>query len=351
MANRYNKDESADDAENCSIPSELIQDEMLEKEELPVTTIKIPTKRSHIPRYSSSLRNRIKCIPTLSQRDEINFQNNYTSHPTFHKAEKEDTILHNRDTEAPPRIESLNINIQHQHHQINSIDPPVRRSNPDRVPSNIDKRNSKEYVVPPIPNLPNLDFTIISLSNILDDIQAYINAFEYNYTGSMFFRLKKTGGTSHVYSIFQQITTYGLPIQCVEGVFIGSVLTSGIGNLIIRFPLCFKSKFRQNIYRHIVLVVYCIKEKKWGALGISRRSDLMDKKPIYNSLWELCQEYQVSYERNYHRLLRVYLGHPLPTNFLQDQEIVWKAMKIDMTKEKAEESKAKLQLFLKSFVT
>lgn len=187
----------------------------------------------------------------------------------------------------------------------------------------------------PIPVLPCLDFYNSSKEDILSQIQSYINSFGYNYTITPFYRLKKSGGTSHVLEVFQLLSTYGLPIQCVEAVFIGAILTVGWQGS-VRIPVCFKSKFASNpsdpstaqIYRHIVLAVY--QDGKWGALGISRRDDLMDKKFEFNSLWELCEEYYRCYANNYHRLLTVYCGFPLPHNFLQDQKIVWKAIKFNM---------------------
>lgn len=39
-----------------------------------------------------------------------------------------------------------------------------------------------------------------------------------------------------------------------------------------------------TLLRHIVLVVYHIPSRKWGALGLSRRPELMDKDLVYDSL-------------------------------------------------------------------
>eukprot|EP01040_Poterioochromonas_malhamensis_P010796 gene10796-11767_t len=189
-----------------------------------------------------------------------------------------------------------------------------------------------------IPQLPCLDFYNSPPEQILEQIQSYIVSFGYNYTVTPFYRLKKSGTTSHVFEVFHLLSTYGLPIQCVEAVFIGAVLTAGWQGS-IRIPLSFKSKFMHppqqpstsatsQIYRHIVLAVY--QNGKWGALGISRRNDLMDKRFEYNSLWDLIEEYYQCYGRNYHRLLSVYCGLPLPHNFLQDDKIVWKSIKFRM---------------------
>ena len=46
-----------------------------------------------------------------------------------------------------------------------------------------------------------------------------------------------------------------------------------------RFPISFKTTFNGNTYRHVVLGVYSL--GKYGALGMSRRDDLMYKPLVY----------------------------------------------------------------------
>jgi hypothetical protein len=178
------------------------------------------------------------------------------------------------------------------------------------------------------PLLPSLDFHNMTKEEVLRLIQEYISSFQYNYTSTMFFKLKKTGGTSHVLDTFNLLTKYALPIQCVEAVFIGSILTAGWPNA-VRIPICFKSKFQSNVYRHIVLAVH--QDGKWGCLGISRRSNLMFKDFIFNSLWELVEDFVHCYELNFHKLLTVYSGLPLPNNFYQEQSIHWKVIKFKVS--------------------
>ncbi len=40
-------------------------------------------------------------------------------------------------------------------------------------------------------------------------------------------------------------------------------------------------------YRHIVLVIYSHDTQRFGALGLSRRAELMDKPLVYESLADL----------------------------------------------------------------
>lgn len=55
-------------------------------------------------------------------------------------------------------------------------------------------------------------------------------------------------------------------------------MTNGITN-IERFPIGFKSIFEGNRFYHVVLGIY--HNGKFGALGTSRRKDLMDKPVVF----------------------------------------------------------------------
>ena len=68
--------------------------------------------------------------------------------------------------------------------------------------------------------------------------------------------------------------------------------------------------------------------KLWGSIGISRRKDLMDKPIQYNSLYELIQEFNVSYKNNYHTLLACYIGSSFPTDYRSDEPVKWRAIKV-----------------------
>ena len=65
-----------------------------------------------------------------------------------------------------------------------------------------------------------------------------------------------------------------LPIKCLEAVILGIYLTNGITGL-ERYPLSFRSAFGSNVHQHVVLVVSW--NGLFGALGMSRREDLMYK--------------------------------------------------------------------------
>ena len=159
--------------------------------------------------------------------------------------------------------------------------------------------------------------------------------------------MKKTGGTNHICEVCADIIDMALPIQCVEAVFLGAYLTSGM-TTIIRIPMSFKSKFRSKIHRHIVLAVFA--GGKWGCLGISRRKCLMYKQIEFTSLWDLIQEFIDAYTTVYHRLLTVYFGLPMPHDLRVDQKVVWKAIKLRLTNADQAQNKSKLDMFLQEVI-
>lgn len=181
---------------------------------------------------------------------------------------------------------------------------------------------------PPRPLVPHL-FGPEPVETKVAMIQSFINSFEYNYTGNPYVRLNrwklKSLGMLHITLSAKKIICESLPIQCVEAVFIGCILTAHIPGL-TRVPLSFKSKMGPTIYRHIVLAVEY--EGKWGAIGISRRNSLMDKPILYECLADLITEYRESYRACYHTLLKVYLGFPFSSDCFSDTPIKWRAVNI-----------------------
>lgn len=186
---------------------------------------------------------------------------------------------------------------------------------------------------PPRPAVPDL-FGFESTQEKISMIQSYINKFEYNYTGKPYVRLSRTKlkslGMLHITMSAQKIICESLPIQCVEAVFIGCVLTAHIPNL-VRVPLSFKSKMGSTVHRHIVLALQL--DGKWGAIGISRRDTLMDKPIAYESLADLISEYRDCYSACSHSLLKVYLGFPFSNNCYSDAPIKWRAVNIKISQQ------------------
>ncbi len=89
-----------------------------------------------------------------------------------------------------------------------------------------------------------------------------------------------------------------------------------------------KSSCEGKIYRHIVLVVKY--GDRWGALGLSRRPDLMGKDLLYSSLADLILDYKQSYSNNFHSLLKVKLGLPITHNKISNEVLIWKHVSINI---------------------
>ena len=177
---------------------------------------------------------------------------------------------------------------------------------------------------PPSPRPPDLH-TGYNTKQKVFAIQKFIESFQYNYTGQPFVRMQRNRGMHHISSCAKQIIRAGLPIQCVEAVFIGCLLTAGITE-VDRVPLSFKSKHDSNTYRHIVLAVRY--EGKWGALGISRRKALMNKDIRFESLSDMVDDYGRSYAKCGHRMVGVYFGLPFSHDVYSDMPVKWKVLKI-----------------------
>ena len=108
----------------------------------------------------------------------------------------------------------------------------------------------------------------------------------------------------------KQIIQDGLPIKCIEAVFLGAYLTLNNKN-ILRLPIAFKSRVNgDNTFQHIVMAVAHgpLNDKKWGSIGLSRAKSLMYKKSIYSSLASLLMEFKLAYEKEHHELLFIYVG-------------------------------------------
>ena len=64
--------------------------------------------------------------------------------------------------------------------------------------------------------------------------------------------------------------------------------------------------------RHLVLAVMHKPSGKWGALGLSRRAQLMDKPAEHSTLSSLVQEFRQAYQRWWHEVLKLRVGLPAP---------------------------------------
>ncbi|KAJ1496507.1 Vasohibin-domain-containing protein, partial [Baffinella frigidus] len=143
-------------------------------------------------------------------------------------------------------------------------------------------------------------------------IQQYIEAFEYNFTGENFFNVKGVRQNQSLFRVLElakRVMREALPIKCVEAVYLGIYLTQSMQDM-ERLPLIFNSEIGGHRYGHIVLLVRY--NGKLGALGLSRRPDLMYKAWGFETLSDIIAEYKRSYEHWSHSLLKIKIGTIIP---------------------------------------
>lgn len=210
------------------------------------------------------------------------------------------------------------------------MDPGSLRRLSDQELAELLKKVKGNTTLPrrPMPQVPTSISRMTNLRPRVVAIQQFIKSFEYNHTGTCYIKKKRDRGVKHVMFTAKEIVREGLPIQCVEAVFLGIYLTTGMSEL-TRYPLSFKSSVKDQSFRHIVLAVQY--QNKWGALGISRQDTLMYKDMSYGSLSDLVLEYKQSYEACQHTLDRVYVGLPfLHEGASSDGPIKWRALRLNM---------------------
>ena len=99
----------------------------------------------------------------------------------------------------------------------------------------------------------------------------------------------------------RQMLREGLPIKCVEAVFLALYLTADMED-IDRIPVGFKSCLNGHVHRHIVLLVREKSSGQFGALGLSRRKELAYKELRYDTCSSILSDYKRSYEKWWHEV-------------------------------------------------
>ena len=107
----------------------------------------------------------------------------------------------------------------------------------------------------------------------------------------------------------KEMIAESLPIKCLEAVILSLYLTIPL-TCVQRFTISFKSHFSRLYYRHVVLGV--TNGTTYGALGLSRRADLMYK-PF---------EYQVCMKNLYIITVNLILKCPLSSSMFRGQNYI-----------------------------
>ncbi|KAL3666660.1 hypothetical protein V7S43_008289 [Phytophthora oleae] len=178
---------------------------------------------------------------------------------------------------------------------------------------------------PPEPKLPSFG-PKVSMKSKLHAVQNLITSLEYNYTGTLYFDVNKNRSFKSIANTAKEILKEGLPIQCLEAVFLGAYLTAGFSNL-DRFPISFKSKAGTSTHRHIVLGVRH-QQQKWGALGLSRCDKLMNKEVKFDSLSDLVLDYCHEFQNVYHKVEKVNVGFPLSHDIHSSERVEWRVLNL-----------------------
>ncbi|XP_056152354.1 tubulinyl-Tyr carboxypeptidase 1 [Lampris incognitus] len=191
----------------------------------------------------------------------------------------------------------------------------------------------------PIPSVPTYQPTT-SIPQRLEAIQKYIRDLQYNHTGTQFFEIKKSRPLTALMDIAKEMTREALPIKCLEAVILGIYLTNNMPG-VERFPLSFKTQFSGNHFYHIVLGVHS--GGRFGALGISRREDLMFKPLEFRTLVDLVHEFEGAYRGYWHTLRKVKIGQYVSHDLHSVEQIEWKHSILDVDKLSKEELRRELE--------
>ena len=132
-----------------------------------------------------------------------------------------------------------------------------------------------------------------------------------------------------------------LPIKCMEAVVMAIYLTNGVPGL-GRFTINFKSELPEQgrYFYHVVLGVTL--GNRFGAIGLSRRTNLMDKPIDQPSLKSLIQEFDQSYQDCGQRLVKVRIGQLISHDPYSISPIPWKGVTVYPRTDEDKEFKSKL---------
>eukprot|EP00891_Asterochloris_glomerata_P006202 jgi/Astpho2/6202/Aster-x1355 len=187
------------------------------------------------------------------------------------------------------------------------------------------------------------------------DIHAYISGLQYNHTAANYFNLSKRRPYCLLMHTAKEMVKDALPIKCVEAVFLALLLTSSWHDL-HRVPLGFKTRATPwaqtnggRVYRHLVLAVMHKPSGKWGALGLSRRAQLMDKPMEHSTFTSLLQDYRQAYHRWWHEVLKLRIGLPAPHDAASGEMVCWRRCCLTVPDQDWEDISCRIEEHVASF--
>jgi len=186
---------------------------------------------------------------------------------------------------------------------------------------------------PPLPEAPLLP-TEWTAAQVLRKTQAFVSSFGYDHVGEQYglsvqravLCKKRDRGLAHVTHIAKELCREGLPIRCVDAVFLAIYLTTGRQGM-QRFPLSFRTRQNGKSFAHIVMAVKA--NELWGSLGISRRRTLGFKPLRFAKLSHLVAEFRRSYEDIGHSVEKVIVGLPVSHDIFSKAPVQWRALRLN----------------------
>ncbi|GAX80038.1 hypothetical protein CEUSTIGMA_g7477.t1 [Chlamydomonas eustigma] len=183
---------------------------------------------------------------------------------------------------------------------------------------------------PPRPVVPK-NLEKLPIRERLMSVQKVIASIEYNHSPGYFYNVSKDRPFSRIMDTAREVLREAMPIKCIEAVFLGALLTAGWEGT-ARMPLGLKSGVNGETYRHIVLVIHHAPSQKWGALGISRREELMFKDLAFDSLSELVADFKAGYEKWWHKLHKARIGLPFEHDVFSNSSVCWRYCSVSPAK-------------------
>uniref|UniRef100_UPI00358F19FC tubulinyl-Tyr carboxypeptidase 1-like n=1 Tax=Myxine glutinosa TaxID=7769 RepID=UPI00358F19FC len=167
----------------------------------------------------------------------------------------------------------------------------------------------------------------------LEAIQKFMCELQYNHTGTQFYEIKKcrpfSGYRCRLMDLAKEMIRESLPIKCLEAVVLAIYLTNGLQG-VERFPLAFRTRVGGTIFGHVVLGMWS--SGKYGALGMSRRPDLMHRSLTFNNLADLVADFGKAYATYWHEVVNLKLGLFLPHNPYSFEKLDWNYLVLNVTK-------------------
>jgi len=190
-------------------------------------------------------------------------------------------------------------------------------------------RSIKDLPQVPAPQAPLSFSPALTIPERLKKIQDYMKELQYNHTGTQFYEIRKNRPVSGLMECAREMIREALPIKCLEAVILGIFLTNGMLG-VERFSLGFKTIFKGHTHRHVVLGIS--HGGYYGAIGMSRREDLMYKPMQYKSLAELVFDFERCYMKYWHTVKKVKVGLPVIHDQHSYEVINWKGLMVSVSK-------------------